>query len=255
MTYSLNQLTNAFLEHWEYVRKRRPETVRNYELYLRRFQNFSKISSAKKISDSLVLRYSKYLKITSFNGKKLSSSTINYHLIALRNFIKYLKLHSINVTLDKKICLANYRPAHRLTPTKMELRALLKTPARSLRDPEIIRLRDQAILACMIDSKLKVSDIVKLKKSDFRGSGLKIMTNAGSQILPLGESTKKLLHQYLAFRHDNNSHLFVSHDRAEKTRTKKNKPLTTRSIQRLVLKYIRLAGIARNLTTDSLRRP
>ncbi|MFH0873938.1 MAG: site-specific integrase [Candidatus Komeilibacteria bacterium] len=253
MTYSLNQLINAFLEHWEYVRKRRPETARNYELYLRRFQIFSQITSAKKISDSLVQRYSKYLQATSFNGKKLSSSTINYHLIALRNFIKYLKLHSINITLDKKIKLSDYRPTHRITPTKIELRSLLTAPAKSQRDPEIIRLRDQAILACMIDSKLKVSDVVRLEKTDFRGSGLKIMTHAGSQTLSLGESTKKLLRQYLAFRHDNNPHLFVSHDRAEKSRSKKNRPLTTRSIQRLVLKYIQLASIARNLTTDSLR--
>ena len=248
MAYTLNQLIASFLEHWQYVKKRTPETTRNYELYLRRFQRWSQLTSPQGITSPLVTDYKKYLRLTSFDGKKLSSSTINYHLIALRNFLKYLELHTVTVRTDKKIRLATYRPDHRLTPTKLELQALLTAPAKSINDSQILRLRDQALLATMIDTGLKVATVSRLDKISLRGRAIKV----DGQAYPLGQSTHQLLKSYLQQRNDKNSFLFLPHDRAQSMRQKQNRPMTPRSIQRLVKKYVLLAGIARPITADSL---
>ncbi len=250
MAYTLNQLIASFLEHWQYVKKRTPETTRNYELYLRRFQRWSKLTSPQGITNPLVTDYKKYLRLTNFDGKKLSSSTINYHLIALRNFLKYLQLHTVTIRTDKKIKLTTYKPDHRLTPTKLELQSLLTAPAKSIRDPQLIRLRDQALLATMVDTGLKVATVSRLDKISLRGRAIK----AGGQTYPLGQPTHQLIKSYLQLRHDTNSFLFLPHDRAQSMRQKQNRPMTPRSIQRLVKKYVALAGIARPITADSLTK-
>ena len=250
MAYTLNQLIASFLEHWQYVKNRTPETTRNYELYLRRFQRWSKLTSPQGITSPLVTDYKKYLRLTNFDGKKLSSSTINYHLIALRNFLKYLQLHTVTVRTDKKIILATYKPDHRLTPTKLELQSLLTAPAKSIHDPQLIRLRDQALLATMVDTGLKVASVSRLDKISLRGRTIKIE----GQTYPLGQSTHQLIKSYLQHRQDNNSFLFLPHDRAQSMRQKQNRPMTPRSIQRLVKKYIVLAGITRPITADSLTK-
>lgn len=250
MAYTLNQLIASFLEHWQYVKKRTPETTRNYELYLRRFQRWSKLTSPQGITNPLITEYKKYLRLSNFDGKKLSSSTINYHLIALRNFLKYLQLHTVIVRTDKKIKLATYRPDHRLTPTKAELQALLTAPSKSTTDPEMIRLRDQALLGIMIDTGLKVATVSRLDKISLRGRAIKV----DGQTHVLGQSTHQLIKSYLQHRHDTNSFLFLPHDRAQSMRQKQNRPMTPRSIQRLVKKYVLLAGITRPITADSLTK-
>lgn len=254
MTYSLKDLITAFLEHWQYVKKRSPETTRNYELYLRRFQRWSNLTSAKNITPVLIQRYRVALRTMSFEGKKLNPSTINYHLIALRNFLKYLQVHNIAVPIEKKIKLHTYKPDHRITPTKSELVALIRAPKKSLQDPEIIRLRDQAVLGLMIDTGWKVATISRLQKIHVRG---RTINRDNGYSVPLGKNTEQLLRSYTQKRHDSNVFLFIPHDRAASNRTrakKTSKPMTPRSIQRLVKKYVILAHISRPLTADSLTK-
>jgi hypothetical protein len=61
-SYSLEKLLLSFLEEWQYIKKRTPETVRNYELYIRRFLRWSKITKPSQINDSLLNDYKLYLK-------------------------------------------------------------------------------------------------------------------------------------------------------------------------------------------------
>jgi site-specific recombinase XerD len=95
--YSLESLLLSFLEEWQYIKKRSPLTVRNYELYLRRFLRWSKVTKPSQITDSLITNYRLYLKTLKGRQAKLDKKTINYHLIALRNFLHYLSTHNVSL--------------------------------------------------------------------------------------------------------------------------------------------------------------
>jgi site-specific recombinase XerD len=77
----------------------------------------------------------------------------------------------------------------------------------------------------------------------------------------LSEQAKYWLQKYLEKRTDPNPYLFVSHDkRTTKIRrlkdqkiTSEDQPLTPRSIQRLIQKYARAAGITKPVTPHTLR--
>jgi hypothetical protein len=111
-SYSLESLLLSFLEEWQYIKKRSPLTVRNYELYLRRFLRWSKVTKPAQITDTLVTHYRTYLKTLKGRETKLDKKTINYHLIALRNFLHYLSTHNVSLPVTKRIKLTKVSPAH-----------------------------------------------------------------------------------------------------------------------------------------------
>src|SRR3989344_4824649 len=76
---SLEVLKKQFLEYLEIEKGRSVKTVENYDRYLRRFFDFSKIGSADGINEDMVRKYRLYL-----NRANLDKSTQNYYIIALR---------------------------------------------------------------------------------------------------------------------------------------------------------------------------
>ena len=100
-------------------------------------------------------------------------------------------------------------------------------------------------------------DKVNLEKEEFTimGKGKK------SRVVFLSEQARYWLKKYLETRQDMNQYLFVSHDKRttqkhKNTKTQRDsgeKPLTPRSVQRLVQKYARAAGITKPVTPHTLR--
>jgi len=132
---------------------------------------------------------------------------------------------------------------------------LLNAPFQS-KEKEIIQLRDKAILELLFSTGLRVSELVNLqrdsinlKKEEFtvRGKGDK------PRVVFLSNQAKYWLGQYLQKRQDLEKFLFIAHDRASKSRTEDSCALTSRSVQRLVDKYSRIAGITKRVTPHTLR--
>jgi len=93
---NLSQLKNQYLEHLEIEKDRSQKTIENYDHYLERFLKWAKISSASDITDELVRRYRLQLnRFADEKGSSLKKITQNYHVIALRNFLKYLARHDV----------------------------------------------------------------------------------------------------------------------------------------------------------------
>src|SRR3990167_2977381 len=91
----IKELLNDYLDHLEIEKNRSIKTKINYERYLKRFLEFSKISKPEQISQDLVRQYRLWLNRQSSSDKTSESgfikkNTQNYYLIALRNFLKYL---------------------------------------------------------------------------------------------------------------------------------------------------------------------
>lgn len=281
ITMQLNELITQFLEYLEIEKNRSQTTIRNYDFYLRRFATMTKITSPAQITPELVRHFRLQLNRlpnTKTNGQ-LKKKTQNYHMIALRAFLKYLAKRDIKTLAPEKIELAKQEDRQIDFLEGSELEELLEAPlrhqqSRSARQPKsgqttaeaettvrqspsLIRLRDKAILELLFSTGLRVSELANLKRTDInlkrddfsvRGKGGKI------RVVFLSEQAKYWLKQYLEQRHDVSPFLFVAHDRAQKQRAQADaQPLTPRSIERLVQHYAKTVGIMKKITPHGLR--
>jgi site-specific recombinase XerD len=250
----IRTLLEQFLDHLEIERNRALRTRTNYQFYLGRFLDWARSRRKGKdiapgdIDDELVREFRLWLnRVENGRGEELKKNTQNYHLIALRAFLKYLAKRDVKTLPAEKIELGKMpeRMVAFLEPTDLE--RLLAAPLAGTTDkPDAIRLRDKAILELLFSTGLRVSELAGLNKEDVnlerdeftvRGKGRKL------RVVFLSEQAKYWIKQYLAQRRDVSPFLFVAHDRARKGREEADASgLTPRSVERIVSRYSRAAG-------------
>jgi len=253
MPSSASKLLDQFLTYLEVERNCSKATRDNYEYYLRRYVEEQNIRDIGDINLDTIRAFRLFL---NRQGSGLKKSTVNYHLIAIRSFLKYLAKNDVKAMAPEKIELAKVGDRQIAFLDGDDLDAFLKAPL-STDEPEMIQHRDKAILELLFSTGLRVSelsklkrDMVNLKKDEFtvRGKGDKL------RIVFLSGDARTYLGRYLDSRVDMSPYIFVRHDRASsKSSTASEKPLTPRSIQRLVNKYARAAGITKKITPHVLR--
>lgn len=238
-------LLKDYLDYLEIEKNRSIKTRVNYERYLKRFLEFSKISKPEQISQDLTRRYRLWL-----NRTGIKRNTQNYHLIALRNFLKYLAKRDIKVLSADKIELGRQSERQVIFLENNELERLLNAP----NGGSFKTLRDRAILELLFSTGLRVSELcalnrdsINLKSGEFavRGKGDKI------RLVFLSETAKEALKNYLKKRGDVDEALFVRN--IKNPAKSDNLRLTTRSIERLVKHYAAKAGLSKKATPHSLR--
>lgn len=262
---NLSEQKNRFLEHLEIEKNRSQLTIGNYAHYLGRFVKFAEnhgVKSPEKIDLELVRKFRLMLnRMTDEHGKPLKLITQNYHVIALRSFLKYLAKHDIKTLPAEKIELAKTpsRQVQFLEPDEIERLLTAVTEEEN----ELTRLRDKAILEILFSTGLRVSELAALKKKQVntskeefsvRGKGDKI------RVVFMSASARDALKDYLSKREDHSPALFVAH-RQKKSVEKQIEEmdereacgLTARSIQRIIKKYARAAGITKDITPHTLR--
>ncbi len=267
--HSLSQLITDFLEYLEIERNRSQATIKNYDFYLRRFLDWAQISKPEKITQELVKKYRLFLNrlVDPLTEEPLKKSTQNYHVIALRSFLKYLAKQDIQTLAAEKVELAKQPERQVEFLERTELDKILAAPllavgAEQKNNPvrKIISFRDKAILELFFSTGLRVSELSKLTKENVnlnkeeftvRGKGEKL------RVVFLSPAAKHWLTEYLRLRtYDTSPYLFVSHDRAKLGREQaadREKPLTPRTIERLVAKYAKLAGLTKKISPHTLR--
>lgn len=261
---TITQLLTDFLDHLEIEKNRSALTRKNYAFYLSRFIAFAKerrVLRPEQITNDLVRQYRLMLnRRRDGRGEGLKKSTQNYHLIALRSFLKYCAKRDVTTLAPEKIELAKQSERQVEFLEGEELDRLLEVPllARNKKQDtgyNIVVLRDKAILETLFSTGLRVSELaqlrrenVNLKKDEFtvRGKGEKL------RLVFLSPPAREWLTRYCNERRDVSPYLFVRHDRAGKD-VADEQPLTPRSVQRLVEKYARAAGITKRITPHVLR--
>ena len=264
----LLQSMKQFLDYLEVEKNRSVLTRRNYSLYLRRFLKFSKLVKSSQITKDHVRKFRMWLhRQKTAKGKTLSPSTQNYHLIALRSFLGYCAKMDIKALAPEKVELAKVDDRQVNFMEGSDVMRLLKAPLKG--DVGIVQLRDAAVLEVLFCTGLRVSELVGLKREDInvkrddftvRGKGRKM------RIVFLSDRAKDAIKKYVKARKDLNPYLFVSHDPAKKKRAlmsaqkritddtkKKQTGLTPRTIQRIVDRYAKEAGITRKISPHALR--
>ncbi|OGF01660.1 MAG: hypothetical protein A3G07_01000 [Candidatus Doudnabacteria bacterium RIFCSPLOWO2_12_FULL_47_12] len=252
----LQKLKTEFLEHLEVEKNRSRLTVRNYDLYLKRFIEFAEsrsVTSPAGIDLDLVRSYRLALNRRKDKyDEEMKLVTQTYHIIALRSFLKYLARRDIKSLAAEKLELPK-TPSRQVSFLETDdLEKLFKAVVAEKN--ELRRLRDRAILELLFSTGLRVAEAanlkrgqVNLKKDEFsvKGKGDKI------RVVFLSPSARHALKSYLERRRDNSPALFARHN--QEIEMLDEIPLTARSIQRLVKKYSLLAGISISITPHTLR--
>ncbi|MBI4449915.1 tyrosine-type recombinase/integrase [Candidatus Uhrbacteria bacterium] len=282
----LNDAIRQFLEYCEVERGRSPATVRMYAFVLERFARFVEPKGART-TDAITLELVRQFRLWLHRrpGRKsetLTRGTQALHLVVIRAFLKYLTKHDIAGLAAEKIELPKQedRQVEFLEPEEVE--RLLAAPlaknngSRIKNNGEsesksmihdslfIIHLRDAAILEVLFSTGMRVGELVSLQRDDVnlerdefavRGKGGKV------RVVFLSPEARQSLKKYLDARTDLYPALFVRHDRASgsqnhESRTKNHgddRSLTSRSVERLVARYARAAGIVKPVHPHTLR--
>ena len=253
---------DEFLTSLELEKNASEKTIRNYRFYLKRFLDWMKISKPQDITSEAIKQFRLRLNRmqSGRDGELLKKSTQNYHMIALRAFLKYLTKNDIEVIAPEKISLMKQEERQVSVLEPEELARLLEAPLTLTKDP-IISVRDKAILETLFSTGLRVSELASLSKDQMnlnkdehtiRGKGRKL------RLVFLSKDSRKWIADYLKLRHDSNPALFVRNDRASHLGKHNNEEeeaeaLTPRSIQRIVQRYAKASGITKRITPHTLR--
>lgn len=249
MSHNIKELKTQFLEHLEIEKGRSLKTVENYDRYLSRFIEFSKIEKPEHIDEELLRKYRLWLnRLPGQENENLNKKTQNYHLIALRVFLKYLSKRKINSLAPEQIDLAKTTQRDLDLMTEEELLRLIK----STQGTDIKSLRDSAIMELLFSTGLRVSELcslnrdsLDLKRDEFsiRGKGGKI------RVVFLSDNAKEAIKNYIEKREDPEEAMFVQLG-GKKSESQR---LTTRSVERLVSRYAVKAGITKKVTPHVIR--
>jgi len=243
-----------FLEYLEIEQNRSQKTIANYDHYLTRLNDYAGDISVADIDAELVRKWRLWLNRLGTNvSDELGGATLNYHLIALRSFLKFCAKRNIPALTADKIELARTRRKQVTWLNEDELERLFAQP-----DIKTLPgLRDRSILELLFSSGLRVSELVgldrdhiNLKRREFtvRGKGQK------DRPIFISPEAADWLQQYLDMRQDNTKPLFIRFAGNKKVDLSGNyHRLTARSVQRTVAHYALLAGITKHVSPHTLR--
>jgi site-specific recombinase XerD len=250
----LSKAKTDFLEYLEVEQNRSQKTIANYDHYITRLLDFAGDIQVSAIDTELVRKWRLWLNRLGTNtSDELQKTTQNYHLIALRSFLKFCSKRDIPT----------------LNPTKVELAKTVRKQVTFLTPEELARLfeqpdistpaglRDRAILELLFSSGLRVSELVSLNRDHINIKRREFMVRGkGQKDRPIFISPEaaKWLMQYMDQRKDNVKPLFIRYSGQKKVDLSGNyHRLTVRSVQRLVARYATLAGITKKVSPHSLR--
>ncbi len=247
-------LLEDFYEHLEIEQNRSQKTIENYRHYLTRLVDYAGDIDIKEVTPDLVRKWRLWLNRLGTNtSDELKKTTQNYHLIALRSFLKYCAKRDIDALSADKIELARTKRPQVTFLTSEEMTRLLSEPDTST----VAGLRDRAILELLYSSGLRVSELVglnrdhiNLKRREFmvRGKGQK------DRPIFISQEASTWVEQYLQKREDNSNPLFARTGGTKKASVSGNYlRLSARSVQRLVARYALLAGITKHVSPHTLR--
>src|ERR1700712_633493 len=118
-----------FLEYLEIEQNRSQKTIANYDHYLTRLVDFAGDVKVSDIDAELVRKWRLWLNRLGTNtSDELQKSTSNYHLIALRSFLKFCAKRDIAAMPADKIELAKTRRKQVSFLNEEELQRLFEQP-------------------------------------------------------------------------------------------------------------------------------
>jgi len=243
----MNKAIAEFLAFLRHEKNASPHTVAAYKRDLEQVAAYLKEREIRwDKAGNVVLRGF----LAELHEKKRKKATIGRKLAALRSFFNFCVRRKY-VTENPAKVLARPRQEKRVPSflSEAETAALLDLP----HGGRPIDLRDRAILELFYATGIRVSELVGIETADLHfGERLVRVRGKGKKerIVPFGGKAREALEDYRGVRAGlagggGGGEAFFLNYRGGR--------LTTRSVQRMVRKYIRRTAVARRISPHSLR--
>lgn len=249
-----------FLDYCEVERGLSDNTQRNYSRYLRKFEVWLTKEGKTDLTPNALTADDvwKYRLFLSRNlddkGRALSKLTQNYYLIALRALLGYFVAKDIECLPPGKVTLPKDAAKEKSVKflTLEQIKKLLDAPDHS----HPVGLRDKAIVEALFSTGLRIAELVSLSRDQFEAIWNKsdfelgvIGKGSRPRTVYFSERALEWLKAYLKTRGDNDKALFINY----RGRTKDERRLTARSIERIIKRYATKAGVPLFTTPHTLR--
>jgi len=255
MAAQLSSLITDFLEYLELERNTSQLTIKNYDHYLKRFLDFAGDIDPKDIDLNLIRKYR--LHLSRFSDPKtkkgLKRITQNYFMIALRAYLRYLARIDITTLSPEKVELGDTDPKPLKILDETQLKSLLEAPDTTSKDGT----RDRCILEMLFSTGLRVSELGSLNRDTInltrREFGI-VGKGGKERVVFISDSAANWLQKYLSVRKDTFKPLFIRFQgKIDPSNNGEAMRLTSRSIERVVEKYVKALGLPIKATPHTLR--
>jgi len=257
---ALEDLVDEYLEYLTIERQVSPYTVRNYRLYLTTFIDWLKkqihVARMELVTPKMLKQYRLYLaNRKNERGEFLAPVTQGYYVIAIRSMLRYLVRQDYEVVSPERLEL----PKGKDHSIKFMDFDSISRMMEAVDVSTIYGLRDRVIMEVLFSTGLRVSELVSLNKVTLNletrefgvvGKGKKI------RVVFLSSRACHWIERYLKERNDHYAPVFIQHSRKpaiDEVREGARLRLTTRSVQRIIAKYGRLAHLPFSVTPHVLR--
>ena len=251
---------DGLLNYLANEKKSSPLTIRNYRHYLNRFLSFCRQSSPPlltidQISPMRLQQYEQFLmEFVDKDSIPLKRITKQYHLIALRTWLRYLKTMG---AIDMSYTSVQLTPVVRDKPliakesTIQQLIVSISVASRQ-------GIRNRAILELLVSTGIKVSELVRLDRNEILlASRQMVVSSARGEYRRIGfsERTGLWLGKYMVTREDTFPALFIRYAGRKEAvnQMHEGQRLTARSVQRMMRNYGKKVGLAKTPTPEGLR--
>lgn len=251
----ISKLITDFLEYLELERNTSQLTIKNYDHYLKRFLQFAGDIDPGTIDQNLVKRYRLYLAryIDPLTNQSLKRVTQNFFLIALRAFLRYLARVDIKTLSPEKVELGQQDPSPLKVLDDESLNRLIDAPNGNTREG----LRDKVILEVLFSTGLRVSELASLDRDQINlvRKEFGVVGKGGKErVVFLSDNAVQWLDKYSKHRKDPFKPLFIRYQgRVDPSDDGESMRLTTRSIERIVEKYVKAIGLSIKATPHTIR--
>jgi len=234
------ELVKSFCDFLKEEKGASPHTVRAYKKDVEEFLGFFKRNY------SISIEHAKPFHIRAFllSLKNLKKSSLFRKISAVRTFFNFL-IYAGKTEINPA-SLIEMRGRDKNLPSFLSVEEVF-----SLLDSEELNesKRDRAILEFLYDTGLRISELLSLKVKDIDFKNRIVFVKGKREkerVVPVGEKGIKAVEEYLKERTElnENSPLFCG---------KKGKPLSERTVRRIVKKYSLLCGIPKRVTPHTLR--
>lgn len=261
---NLKDAIDRFLEYCELDKNLSQKTVRMYTYYIHFFKSWVEKTTKKAVeeinvedlNEELVRMYRLHLSREYFNPYKgeLKRKTQNYFLVALRSMFRFLVRKGHTVLSPEQIELGKIRDRHIKFLSPEEVDKLLQSPnIKKLRE-----LRDRAILELLFSTGLRVSELVGLNRDQVNliEREFSVIGKGGkARVVFLSDNAAEWIQKYFGAREDQFKPLFVRYSgpKSADVLTDDQARLSVRSIERMIDKYRKKAGITFRIGPHVLR--
>jgi integrase/recombinase XerC len=251
----MQKLIEQFLEHLRYERNVSAHTLRNYQSDLEQFLEFLTADEKRKapeISEIDHLTIREWL--ATLHTAHKSKSSIARKLAALRTFFQFLVREGM-LELNPAKLVATPKLEKKL-PNHLSIEEavrFIESP-----DPETdLGKRDRAMLELMYATGVRVAELttLNLPDVDFRNQLVRVTGKRRKQrIVPFGDPAGAAIGNYLLVREKFLMNAPLSkRDDAALFLNYQGTRITTRSVGRMVEKYIRICAGMHNISPHALR--